>query len=178
MKDILIGMFLIVSGTISSQNSMLGLDFQVYPTGILPGIQFETFFRGQNSITTKLGVNVVRHRDLGIHEDERGSGAGGTVGYKYYFAENRTGWFSSLRIDLWWNQIDWKDQIGTSSEVGGASDITVFQPTLMGGHRWKWSSFYLDAHISFGYEVNVKTEGAKVGEGPILLIGLTGSFGI
>ena len=78
----------------------VGLELQAYPTGFIPGIHIEYGLTSQSALQGRLGYNIVRHRDLGEHDDERGGGFGGTLGYRYYFKPERKGLVIGLRCDL------------------------------------------------------------------------------
>lgn len=162
----------------AQQGLDLGFEFQAYPTGLIPGLRLEYPIGGQYAASLRLGYNHIRHGNAGKHEDERGQGWGGSIGLKrYYFAEGKKGWFATLRSDLWFNSIDWKDHIGQVDEVRGTTDIVVLQPTLEAGFCLrKTQSWFLSPALAFGLEWNVKTDGSPTGEGPILLAGFTVGF--
>jgi len=121
-----------------------------------------------------VGYNVVRHRGLGVHEDERGGGFGGTLGYRYYFKPERKGLLLGIRCDLWRNEVDWRDNIGLITEVNGTSNVTVLQPTAeIGFVRYLKNDLVLIPTISLGAEINIQTDGAEIGQGAILLLGIT-----
>lgn len=169
-------LFLLLSSTlVSAQKIDIGPEVQAYPTGILSGVRADFGFKEFNTIHLRVGYNLVRHRDLGEHEDERGGGFGFSLGYKRYFKPGFQKWFLGLRSDLWFNDIDWKDNIGLINEIRGNTDVTVFQPTLEGGYtllmgEGKW---FFSPSIAFGAEINVDTDGAEVGQGAILLVGFS-----
>ena len=151
----------------------IGLEVQAYPTGIISGLRIEKGFAGKHALHLRLGYNWIRHRDLGVHEDERGAGYGFTLGYKRYFSSDFQGWFLGLRSDVWWNKLDWKDNIDSATEVRGETNITVIQPTLKAGYSFLLANdWFFSPTLAFGYEVNVQTDGASVGEGAIVLLGI------
>ena len=157
---------------LQGQITDLSFEFQAYPTGLIPGIQIERGFADKNTIHLRVGYQYIRHRDLGVHEDERGNGFGFTLGYKRYLKENFQGWFLGVRNDIWFNELDWKDNIDLPNEISGTSNITVVQPTAEAGYLFKLGeNGFLVPTIAFGVEINVRTEGADVGEGAILLLG-------
>ncbi len=169
--------FIFLFPTLShSQSSIfdVNFEFQAYPTGLIPGIRLENGFGDRHAVHLRLGYNWIRHRDLGEHDDERGDGYGFSLGYKYHFRDNFQGFFLGLRNDLWFNSLDWEDyDAGGAVVASGTSDIIVVQPTaefgrtfVLGDGGWTFSP-----NIAFGFEVNVKTEGADVGQGAILLLG-------
>ncbi len=150
------------------------IEFQAYPTGLIPGIRIQKAINDKGMLHIRSGYNLVDHRDLGEHEDETGGGLGGTIGYDHFINENYLGWFFGPRVDLWFNTIDWKDNIGEVTEVTGTSDVIVMQPTLEAGYRFQLGSgdTYLSPTVALGMEINVKTEGEEVGQGVILLLGI------
>ena len=95
------------------------------------------------------------------------------MGYRHFLSSSGR-WFLGVRNDFWFNSLDWRDQIGQPNEVNGSTNITVVQPTLEGGLGFslgeKWGIF---PSISFGYEINVVTRGEEVGQGAILLLGVS-----
>lgn len=149
-----------------------GIEFQAYPTGLIPGVRVEKTF-AKNAFHLRLGYNWIRHGSNGKHDDERGQGGGFTLGYRRYLKSPGTSYFLGIRNDVWFNSIDWTDELPGGGERKGNTKITVLQPTMEAGYAWSIGESYLLAPtISFGYEVNIKTEGEPTGEGPILLLGV------
>ena len=154
----------------NNTQSSIGFEFQAYPTGLIPGIRYEKPLNSNSSLHLRLGYQWIRHRDLGKHDDERGTGFGFTVGYKRFFASSR--WYGELRSDLWWNSIDWMDEV--PSRVSGHTDIVVLQPTVSIGKAIPISeNWTFNPALSFGFEWNVSTDGEPTGEGAIILVGFT-----
>ena len=163
----------VYSQTDDSENSSfeIGPEIQVYPTGIIPGIRIERYLNESSSLNFRLGYQFIDHRDLGVQDDETGSGYGVSVAYRKFLNSKQSGLSLALRTDLWFNTIDWE-----TDNVLGTTDITVIQPTLMGEYRFKKGNFSIAPSLSFGWEWNVSTDGEPTGEGAILLLGC--SFGI
>jgi len=151
----------------------IGLEFQAYPTGLIPGVRIEKGFGGKHAIHLRAGYQWIRHRDLGVHDDERGDGYGFTLGYRRYFQNDFRGWTISSRCDFWANNIDWTDET-PMGDISGNTKIKVIQPTLDLGYTFLFGEgqTVLTPTVAFGYEVNVKTDGAETGEGAILLLGV------
>lgn len=150
----------------------IGLEFQVYPTGLLSGIHLEYEIGTHSGLQGRIGYNLVRHRDLGVQEDERGGGFGGTLGYRYYSKVDRKGLMLGVRCDLWWNELDWRNNIGLLNETNGTTRVTVLQPTAELGYvLLSKNELLILPTIALGAEINIKTEGAEVGQGAILLLG-------
>lgn len=148
----------------------IGLECQVYPTGIIPSVNYAMPVSQAGSLEFRVGYNIVDHRDLGVQDDEKGGGFGGSVGYAHAIWKGiRLG----VRADVWWNTIDWKMDPGTIMEVAGTSDVTVFQPTTTLDYPIHFGAWSLVPRIAFGAEINVQTNGEEVGQGAILLGGVS-----
>lgn len=164
-----------------SQNKYLelGLEVQQYPTGFLLGARGEIGLKTHHAIDFRLGYNVLDHEDFGVHDSEIGGGFGGSVGYRYYFNPEHKNWFVGARTDLWNNEVDWFDLDPDSGEViaEGTSNIFVLQPTILGGYRWAINPHLaLAGTLAAGAEINIVTNGAEIGQGPILLWGLSFTY--
>ncbi len=174
LKLPLVTLMLLASILCSAQDVFLDIDFefQAYPTGLIPGLRLEGG-KGRNAAHLRLGYNWIRHGDFGKHDDERGDGFGFSLGYKRYFKDGQTGFFVGTKNDFWFNELDWKENIGEPDERSGQTKITVVQPTAEFGYAFLVNSgFVIAPNIAFGYEVNVKTEGEPTGEGAIFLLGV------
>ena len=77
----------------------VGLELQAYPTGLLSGIHLEKGFGQREAINLRIGHNFIRHRGLGVHEDERGGGFGFTLGYRHYFSPTFSKFFASTGVN-------------------------------------------------------------------------------
>ncbi len=171
-KQILLLSLSLISLSAAAQSDK-GVEVQVYPTGAILGVRAEFALTDQHAIHLRAGYNIVRHRDQGKHEDERGGGFGLTLGYKRYFKPGLNGWFAGLRSDVWFNAIDWKDDIRQPNEISGETDVIVLQPTVEAGYRFSiFDDWFIAPNVAFGVEINAKTKGAEVGQGAILLLGI------
>lgn len=154
----------------------LAFEFQAYPTGLIPGLRFEYGFQARHSLHVRAGYNWIRHGGNGVQDNEWGDGFGGTAGYRYYFRDGWSGWFLGARADAWRSRLHWEDQDANGAVVSdGISKILVMQPTAEAGYLFRLGKgeWFIAPAAAFGVEVNVKTEGAKVGEGTILLLGVS-----
>lgn len=175
--NFILGLLLVASIAIG-QNKVtdIGFEIQVYPTGIIPGIRAEKSIHKHGVGSIRLGYQIMDHQDFGIHDDEKGSGYGLTVGYKHYFQKYFTGLHLSLRTDAWYNTLDWKDNTDAGL-VKGVTKILVLQPTVELGWTFPLSdNFMLVPAFAAGFEKNVYTEGEPTGEGLILLVGVTAAY--
>ncbi|QDV07324.1 hypothetical protein Poly30_28470 [Planctomycetes bacterium Poly30] len=150
-----------------------GVEIQAYPAGIIPALHFRKTVSDRDVITARLGTNITDRRDWGEHDDESGSGFGGGLGWRRSLNHpsplTESGFHYGARLDLWNLNIDWKDP-GRS----GSTDILVLQPSAEFGYGWTHPSLgRFETTLGLGVEINVDTDGEDVGEGPILLFGLT-----
>ena len=163
--------------TQASQDLDLGIEVQLYPTGVIPGVRIEKRLADNQAWFVRIGLQEIRHEDYGVHEDERGDGYGFGLGYRYYFKPGFERLSLGIRTDVWFNSLSWKDNIGQVNEVSGKTDVTVVQPSVQLGYLFKLNqAVYITPSLSFGYEVNVDTQGEDVGEGPIWLLGVETGF--
>jgi len=152
----------------------IGLELQVYPAGVILGIRGGLIFDRQQELNLRLGYNIARRGDFGEHDNEEGGGPGFSLGYRYHFMDNLKDLFIGARADIWFMDIDWRDDQPLRT---GTTNITVFQPTLETGYDLlKRSDWTVAPTVSFGYEINIKTEGDDVGEGAILLGGVNATY--
>jgi len=177
----IIVLFLILfglSGTLQAQSgpvfqgverphSSLVFEFQAYPTGLIPGVTYERFFSPKDSFNYRLGIQIVRHGDEGVQDLERGNGFGGSFGYRRYL---RSGISVGARTDLWFNDLDWVDNIGEPDEETGNTDIIVLQPVVEATIRRYFSSnWFVQPSVAAGFEINIFTDGEETGQGFIVL---------
>ena len=152
----------------------IGFELQVYPTGVIPGIRYETPVSERGAFNLRVGMQTIRHMDFGVHDDERGDGFGFSLGYKRYLRNGYEGPAWGIRSDLWYNTLDWIDNEGEADEMSGTTDVLVLQPTIeVSWQYFATSTFFLSPSLAAGFEINIQTEGEEVGQGFIYLIGLT-----
>jgi len=146
----------------------------VYPTGLLPGVRIEKYLDNKSSVNFRAALQIIDHRDLGVQDDETGSGYGFSIAYRRFFKSKDSGLSLAFRNDFWWNKIDWTNESPASS---GSTNITVLQPTAMLEYKIaSSSSLSITPSLGFGYEWNIKTDGEETGQGAILLVGVFVGF--
>ena len=156
---------------ISQAQTDLAFEFQIYPTGILPGISIDHSLSEKSVLYGRVGANLFDHRDLGVQEEEEGAGLGFSLGYKNYFKEGRAGWRWGIKNDIWRNTVDWN----TGNE-SGETKIWVVQPTGEISYVFRKTSYFIAPSAALGFEWNVATDGEPTGEGAILLLGVQIGF--
>ncbi len=176
----------------------VGIEFQIYPTGIMPGLKVETNLSQKDAINLRIGMNLFNHKDFpkkaGInkHDSEIGYGYGFSLGYRHYFWKNVRNLFLGIRSDLWFNRVQWVKEnpeyyncTGTcifyapEPTIKGISNIVVLQPTIEAGWLFeigKNKDFFIAPDIAFGYEWNAIVKGEQTGNGFIFLGGISAGY--
>jgi len=153
---------------------LVGGEVQAYPAGVITALHAQREASEHGAWTLRAGYNVTDRDDYGEHDDEHGGGPGVGVGYRYALAPRaEDGWLVGARADLWYLDIDWKDNPGDS----GSTDVLVLQPTVEAGYGWWFAAGRLELTVAAGAEINVHEDGEDVGQGAIGLIGVTYLFG-
>jgi len=67
----------------------IGGDAQGYMTGAIVALRYEHAIKKRHAINARAGYNIVRHRDLGVQDDERG-GSGGFFRLQILFKRTAT----------------------------------------------------------------------------------------
>jgi hypothetical protein len=154
----------------------LGLEVQVYPSGIITSGRFGFMLSDQWAMDAYLGWNFVTSRTRGEHDTEEGGGPGVGLGARWYYGLERTSWYLGGRVDVWFLDIDWEDSrlfVNTS----GSTDVTVLQPTVQAGYAWALSpELRVEVGVSLGSEFNIATSGESVGSGFIILGGVSANY--
>ncbi len=144
-----------------------------YPSGAILSAGLGSGFGDHYYAAAHAAYNFVDRGSNGKFDNEDGGGFGFGITLDKFFQPAQTGWFVGGRAELFFLNIDYRDP-----GVSGSSDITVFQPTARGGYGWQFAGgqYGLVAALSLGAEINVSTDGRKVGEGAIVLGGLAFTF--
>lgn len=150
-------------------------EVQAYPTGVIPGVRYEWETSTQDQWFARLAYNFTDRSDFGEHDDESGGGPGIGFGWRHWLNQNHSEWHYGARLDIWDLEIDWEEDGPPSGE--GKTDILVMQPSGELGYSWHTTGgSRIDLTAGLGVEVNVDTGGEDVGEGIIVLGGITWSF--
>lgn len=147
----------------------IGAEFQWYPAGTITGLHIAVNAKLHHSVQLRLGYNKANRKDWGENDNEKGSGWGGGAGYRYHFKPFPHKFFLGARVDFWSMKIDWKE--GTQT---GTTKTTTLQPLFEVGYTFFVNDqAFLTPSISNGAEINIKTNGQKVGQGFVTLIGVS-----
>ncbi len=185
MKILLSILSILFVPSLSNSQSIIGIESQAYPAGIVPGIRFDYALGNNSYITSRIGYNFTDRRNWGKHDNEEGGGPGFSLGYEYkgLFSENVN---LHIRSDLWFLDINWNNQVDIEKACEGIppglcypifprgkTKIIVLQPTVGLSYVTDLNNrFFLKPSLSFGYEINIQTKGEDVGEGAIILGGI------
>lgn len=152
---------------------LAGTEVLWYPAGWIAGATAGYYVTPKHFISAGLGVDIANRKDFGKNDDEKGTGFGGSLGYRFVFTPDKSSFLLGTRIDLFSMKVKWKDNIGTPQVINGTTKITIFQPTANVGYwiKPKNSQFNFLFSAGGGAEINIKTNGREVGEGGIWLIG-------
>lgn len=166
---------IMVVPTSAQKARTIGLEAQGYPAGMITTLRGGLELSSRQELSVRLGYNITRRGDFGEHDNEEGGGPGFSVGYRYYTGDELDGLFFGVRANLWFMEIDWRDENPART---GTTDITVLQPTAEAGYNLLGgrSSWLLAPVVAVGWEFNVHTQGEAVGEGAILLGGLNVAY--
>jgi hypothetical protein len=150
----------------------IGAQFQWHPSGTITSLHVAFNSRMHHSMLLQLGYNKTDRQDKGEKDNETGSGFGAALGYRYYFRPYPHKFFIGAKADVWRMKIDWLEE----AQPGQTKTWTV-QPMLEIGYTLIINDqAFVTPFIANGVQVNVKTEGDKVGDGFITLIGLSAGF--
>jgi len=145
-----------------------GVLLRVYPAGQVIAFQLALDSPAETEYRIYAGYNRTRRMNWGKHEDERGGGPGAGVEVIRFLTRTERDWFYGFRAEAWSLNIDWR-QAGSS----GSSRALVLQPLVVAGYRLTPGSVSADLSLSLGREINAHTSGEAVGEGMIILGGVS-----
>lgn len=157
----------------SGRPDRIGAEAQAYRAGWITAAHVEVPIDEHVVVTGRFGWNETDRRDRGEHDDEQGGGGGAGLGFRRFWADDLHGWFFGARVDAWWLEIDWRERRG-GVPVTGTTDVVVVQPAAELGYGFDvGDGWRLDVSLSLGVELDVDTRGEDVGQGAILLGGIT-----
>jgi hypothetical protein len=154
----------------------VGAEVQWYPAGWLIGPVANYFISPKHILNFRAAINIAdRHNWSGLNDDERGTGYGGSVGYRYLFTPAKNSFLIGARVDLFNTKIKWKNNIGTAQQTSGTTTTLVLQPSVELGYRiklknQKWNILFAGG---IGEEINVRTKGRDVGQGGMWLLSVS-----
>ncbi|MDT0605436.1 hypothetical protein [Croceitalea rosinachiae] len=178
---ILLSMLYMNAQTNSDKRTDLGLSLQVYPAGIIPTVNLDHYFNEKSSLLVRAGLNIVDRQDFSdVNVTEKGTGFGGSVGYRKHFPSGKGKFIAGLNLDVWSLNIDWTDLVGGDAFVSGSTYTLVVQPWLEGGYFLpiKNTKSQLGLTLGLGREFNAITSGDEVEQGFIGSVSLQWMFSL
>ncbi len=163
----------------SLHERQIGVEVQWYPAGWIIGPVFNYFIAPKHILNFRAGVNIIdRHDWSGLNDSEKGTGYGGSIGYRYLFTPKKSSFFAGARVDLWSTNIKWENKTGTPQATSGTTNILVLQPSAEIGYwiRFKRSDWSMVLAGGVGQEINIETDGREVGQGGMWLLGISGYY--
>lgn len=158
------------------RSALFGVEANAYPTGQLIGPRGELRLAERGALSGRAAIHFADRGDDGEHDREDGSGYTGGIGWRQWLDDYGDDWFVGARLELSRLALGWTDD--GPPERSGNSNVTIVTPFIEGGYSWAFENdLRLDLFASLGREVNVDTDGADVGEGAILMVGVSFSGG-
>lgn len=152
---------------LSYKNVAFGTELQVYPVGYIITITSNIFIKEKLALRFRIGANFANRHDFsGLNDDEIAKGFGGSIGLVQYIPYWKGNFIIGANVDAWNMWTDWKDGLETANPQSGTTYNLVIQPWINTGYLFRFSE-KLDAGLTLGIgkELNVITNGEKVGEG-------------
>jgi len=141
---------------------------QVYPAGIIPTINVEHYLNEDSSLLIRAGLNIVDRQDFSdFNLSEKGTGFGGSIGYRKHFSSGKGKFIAGLNLDVWSLTIDWTDIGLADNPISGSTYTLVLQPWLEGGYFLpiKNTKSQIGLTLGLGREFNAITSGDEVEQG-------------
>lgn len=176
-----IAAFLCLSLTVQSQD----MGYNTKDVGIdylwakdCPGINLQLAFnaREHHSIITSLGYKDVWRPIPNTHNNEKGKGFGGSVGYRYYFKVLPKGIYLGLRAHVWSLSM-----YRSADNTAKNTNLTIGQPSAELGYTAvindiAFVTFYYSAGKQFQISDADKSYGYGYGKGSVSSFGISGGI--
>ena len=179
--------FVLFTGSLSAQENpnlvkkiSVGMELQWYPAGWIIGPVASYRLAPKHLLHVRTAANIANRHDWGKNDNEKGTGYGGSLGYRFVFTPDKNSFFLGARLDFWGMKIDWKNNTGTPQATAGQTKISIFQPTAEAGYRVGSNNQRLNFLFTAGggTEINIKTNGKEVGEGGMWLLGVSAYYAL
>ncbi len=179
MKKLILLIFSVITilSTVHSQDmgyrtTDVGVEYQWQPKSQVFALHLAYNLQVHHSFQARLGYTKTNWLDKGRNDNEEGSGFGGSLGYRYYIGYIPKEFFMGVRADIWSMKVFW--QRGTLS---GTSKVIAIQPALEMGYMFLLNDqVFITPAVTCGSLKNVKVEGRVVGEGLMLLMGVSAGW--
>ena len=114
-----------------------------------------------HSLVLGLGIKTAYRPISGTHDNEKGRGWGGSLGYRYYFSALPKGIYIGARADVWNMKMYRTANLTTES-----TKVLILQPNLEAGHTFLVNDlFFFTVFISAGQQITISSPGDKFNYG-------------
>ena len=139
----------------------IGAEYQYVKDGPAFNLQLALNAEEHHSIVMRAGYMKAAGKTTATHNNEAGSGWGGSVGYRYYFSILPKRFFAGARAGLWNMNINW-----SVPEAEGVSKLLVLQPAFETGYTLLVNDMlFITPYISAGTQITLNAKGEKVSYG-------------
>ncbi len=157
----------------NKRSIFIGAEVQWYPAGWLIGPSALFNLRPRHVILFKIGANIAdRHNWSGLNDNEKGTGVGLSLGYRFLFKPAQHTIYLGTRGELYNTKINWKNFPPIGPATLGSTRILVYQPSIELGYLafTKNKAWQFNFSGAVGAEVNLITRGKPVGQGGMWLV--------
>ncbi|MEO7922812.1 MAG: hypothetical protein ABIR30_03985 [Chitinophagaceae bacterium] len=152
----------------------IGAETQINADGMAFILHLAMNTRIHHSLILQGGYNHVSTRKVSPTGQEKGSGWGGAIGYRYYTGVIPKRFYIGVRATFWKMDIDWSTSI-----TKGTSKLNILQPAVETGYTFLINEvFFITPYYMATQSIKLKTNGAEVqyGEGLSLQPGISAGF--
>lgn len=143
---------------------------QYQPDGLLLHLHLAFNAKIHNSIVFQAGYNKTKSGSP-LHDEEDGTGWGGSIGYRYYFDFLPRKFFLGFNVGAWKMDVKWSKTSGT-----GNSSFVFIQPAAELGYTFLFNDqFFITPYITGSYQVKANSENDNIayGSGFVPMAGLS-----
>ncbi len=141
-----------------------------------PSINLQAAFNAKihHSLVLSVGAKTAYRPITGTHDNEKGKGWGGALGYRYYFSVLPKGFYLGARAELW--------KMGmyrTASESLPSVDVLIAQPNAEAGFTGLINDiFFITAYVRYGKQITLSSPGDKFnyGNGAVTSAGISAGW--
>jgi hypothetical protein len=145
----------------------IGAETQLNGDGIAFLLHLAMNSRIHHSLILQGGYNNVSSKNVSPTGQEKGSGWGGAIGYRYYTGIIPKRFYIGVRAGFWKMDIDWSNSL-----IKGTSKLNIFQPAVETGYTFLINEvFFITPSFMATQLIKLNTQGTEVqyGEGGLNL---------
>jgi hypothetical protein len=132
----------------------IGAEYQWTENSPALNLQFALNATTHHSFVGSVGIKTAFQPIEGSHDNEKGKGWGGSVGYRYYFSVLPKGFYVGARAHFWS-----LNMYHTADNLSPKTSVTIAQPSGEIGYTSVINDlFFITTYISAGQKVTVSGE--------------------